>query len=110
MPDTDPLADAPAEPPAAIPQSPALAEAQVESIGDLFSRDPEGFQKQDTMRVIEAFRAQRVRWEQAEALEASTGKGKKEKTKADKASGSDLLKRKAGEKVVSDKSMDDLGL
>jgi len=50
-----------------IPQSSALAEAGIESLSDLFSRDPEGLTKQDFARIIETLRAQRVAWEASEA-------------------------------------------
>lgn len=55
-----------------IPQSTALAEAQVDSLSDLFSRDPESFTKQDKAKLIEALRAQRVKWAAAEATGAKT--------------------------------------
>lgn len=73
----------------AIPQSSALAEAQVESLGDLMSRDPEGYGQQELSRVIAAMREQRQKWEAAEA----SGSTKRERTKADTAA---LLKRAPG--------------
>ncbi len=83
-----------------IPQSPALAEAQVESLTELMSRDPEGYTKQDRMRVIATQREARARWEQMEREEASSGKPKNERTKADAAQ---LLKKASGK-------AEDLGL
>lgn len=53
--------------PGGLPQSLALAEASPESLAELFSRDPEGYSDQDLGKVIEALRAQRVRWAAAEA-------------------------------------------
>lgn len=50
------------------PQSTALAEAGAgaESITELLSRDPEGYQKQDRIRIIELFREQARKWKSAE--------------------------------------------
>jgi hypothetical protein len=79
-----------------IPQSAALGEAQVESLSELMSRDPEGYGKQDLLAIIAAMREQRKRWEAAEAAEAATGKGKKERTKADASAPAALLKRASG--------------
>jgi hypothetical protein len=59
-----------------LPQSTALAEASPENLSDLLSRDPEGYTRQDRLRVIEALRAQRARWE------ASEGKPKGAKAEA----------------------------
>lgn len=50
-----------------IPQSQALAEASSDSLAELLSRDPEGYSRQDRAQVVAALRAQRVRWEAAEA-------------------------------------------
>jgi len=52
-----------------LPQSNALAEASAagDSLAELFSRDPFSLAKQDRLRIVEALRAQRVRWEAAEA-------------------------------------------
>lgn len=60
-----------------IPQSPALAEVETDSLSELMSRDPEGYSKQDLTRVVEALRAQRVRLNQV----ATTPKVKAEKPK-----------------------------
>lgn len=76
-----------------IPQSSALGEAQVESLTELMSRDPEHYTKQDRMRVIATQREARARWEQMEKEEAATGKPKSERTKADAAQ---LLKKASG--------------
>lgn len=76
-----------------IPQSSALSEASVESLTELMSRDPEGYKQQDILRIIEAHRAQRKKWEEMEQ-QAAQGKGeKKEKTRADQPA---LLKRASG--------------
>ena len=50
-----------------IPQSAALAEADPDSLSELMSRDPEGYQRQDLDAIIAALRAQRERWQKAEA-------------------------------------------
>lgn len=51
-----------------IPSSEALAEAGAsESLLDLLSKDPFGLQRQDRDKVVAALRAQRARWEEAEA-------------------------------------------
>jgi hypothetical protein len=49
-----------------IPQSNALAEASPESLSELMSRDPEGYQSQDIKRIVAELRAQRERWARAE--------------------------------------------
>jgi hypothetical protein len=62
-----------------IPQSSALAEASPESLSELMSRDPEGYQRQDRQRIIEALRAQREKWAAGEgskppkAIKAAAG-------------------------------------
>ena len=63
-----------------IPQSNALAEAQVDSISELFSRDPEMLKpgSPDLTRIIVALREQRVKWATLEA-EGKT-RGQKAKT------------------------------
>lgn len=48
-----------------IPQSDALKEASLDSLSELFSRDPEGYSKQDLAQVVLAMRAQRDRLAQA---------------------------------------------
>ena len=53
--------------PGEVPQSNALAEATIDSLAELLSRDPEGYTRQDRTRVIEALRAQREKWAAAEA-------------------------------------------
>lgn len=82
--------------PPEIPQSSALAEASVESLTELMSRDPEGYAQQDIIRIIEAHRAQRLKWEQME----KDAPQKKEKTRADQVP---LLKKASG-------TADDMGL
>ena len=49
-----------------IPQSQLLAEASEDSLSELFSRDPEGFTRQDRDQIVKALRAQRARFELAE--------------------------------------------
>lgn len=49
-----------------LPQSDALAEATIDSIAELLSRDPEGYSPADRQKVIQALREQRVRWEKAQ--------------------------------------------
>ncbi len=49
-----------------IPSSDALAEASPDSLSELLSRDPEGYQQQDRAAIISALRAQRERFEVAE--------------------------------------------
>jgi hypothetical protein len=46
----------------------ALSEPSVESLSDLFSRDPEGWSLVDRAAVVAAFREQRKRWEAVEAV------------------------------------------
>ena len=76
--------------PSGLPLSPALAEASPDSLTELFSRDPEGYQAQDLDRVIEALRAQRARWAAAEAQGASRA------PKAKSPGAAQALKRIAG--------------
>lgn len=57
-----------------IPQSSALAEASVDSLAELFARDPEGLSRQDRNRIVEALRAQRQRVASAEASGTSRPK------------------------------------
>ncbi len=52
--------------PGEIPQSQALAEAGVDSLAELMSRDPEGYSRQDLSRVVLALREQRERLAKAE--------------------------------------------
>jgi hypothetical protein len=65
-----------------IPQSNALAEANGDSLAELFSRDPEGYTEQDLEKVVIALRLQRERWAAAEAQGATKAPG----TKAPKSS------------------------
>lgn len=53
------MSDLPAQ--GGIPQSQALVEAGVDSLGELMSRDPEGYSKQDLERIVVAMRDQRER-------------------------------------------------
>lgn len=53
--------------PGQIPQSTALAEASTDSLAELLSRDPEGYQRQDLTSIITALREQRVKWQASEA-------------------------------------------
>jgi hypothetical protein len=61
-----------------LPQSNALAQAGsgAESIAELLSRDPEGYQSQDLDRIIEIMRDQRQRWMAAEAQGGSSPRTK----------------------------------
>lgn len=65
--------------PATIPQSSALAEASGDSLSELFSRDPEGFQRQDLDRIIAVLRAKRAVWQ---ANEHAEGAGKPKRKSA----------------------------
>jgi hypothetical protein len=60
-----------------VPQSDALAEASLDSLSELFSRDPEGYSAQDLTKVIETYRAMRVKWKASEATAAASPKGPK---------------------------------
>ena len=62
--------------PQPIPQSSALREAAVDSLSELFSRDPEGYQRQDRDRIIAALRADRARRDEADRKAGETGKKK----------------------------------
>lgn len=74
-----------------IPSSEALAEAGAsESLLDLLSKDPFGLQRQDRDKVVAALRAQRVRWEEAEA----SGGTKVKSTKVTSNAVQSLLTRK----------------
>lgn len=57
-----------------IPQSDALKEADPLSLGELMSRDPEGFSAQDRAQIVRALRADRARRENAEQEAAASGK------------------------------------
>ncbi|MCK9361752.1 hypothetical protein M0Q28_06050 [Patescibacteria group bacterium] len=61
-----------------LPQSDALRVAQTDSLGELLSRDPMGFQRLNRDRVVAELRAAREKWEK---LEAAGGRGKAAKTK-----------------------------
>jgi hypothetical protein len=84
-----------------IPQSTALAEASPESLSDLFSRDPEGFSKQDISRIVETLRTQRKAWALAEAS------GKKSAPRAERP---DSPRAKSMAKLLATKTAADLDL
>ena len=72
------------QPPAAVPQSTALAEAGLDSLNELLNRDPEHYQDQDLSRIVEALRTDRGRREKAAAeAEAKGGRGKPKALRAD---------------------------
>ncbi len=60
-----------------LPQSEALAEATLDSLAVLMSRDPEGYSRQDRDRICQALREQRARWEKVEAEGGSRRKSPK---------------------------------
>ena len=49
-----------------LPLSPALAEADPESLSDFLSRSPESLTPADLMRTVAILREQRARWAAAE--------------------------------------------
>lgn len=61
-----------------IPKSNALAEAGTggESLSELLSRDPEGYQNQDLDRIIEALREQRKKWQMLDSEAKPRAKAK----------------------------------
>ncbi len=63
-----------AQAPGAIPQSNALAEASPVSLGELMSRDPRGYSRQDRDVIVAALRADRARRAEAEAKAAESGR------------------------------------
>lgn len=77
-----------------IPQSQALTEvSNVDSLAELFSRDPEGFQEQDLARVVAAYRLMREKWQAGEAAKPEKiagGKGKAELIKQTPKSAEDI--------------------
>lgn len=60
-----------------LPQSDALAEASPDSLSELLSRDPQGWSRVDRDRVVRDLRAQRAKWEAAEAAGAKAPKAVK---------------------------------
>lgn len=78
-----------------IPQSQALTEASEQSLAELFSRDPEGYQRQDRRQLVAALREHRARLEAAEA----SGTTKRDRTKLSDA-----------RKLESQQSAEELGL
>jgi hypothetical protein len=60
-----------------ISQSNALAEAEIDSLAQLWERvstDPESANKSDMTRMVEYYREQRVKWAAAEAAGQKTSK------------------------------------
>jgi hypothetical protein len=53
--------------PGTLPASDALSEATVDSLSELFSRDPEKLSRNDIARMVEELEAQRARFKKAEA-------------------------------------------
>ena len=53
-----------------LPHSSALAEATPDSLGDLFSRDPETCTPEDDAKIVAILREQRARYQLAEATGA----------------------------------------
>jgi hypothetical protein len=51
-----------------IPQSNALSEASAESLGELLTRDPFGFTRQDRDRVVADLRVMRAKWALSESM------------------------------------------
>lgn len=49
-----------------IPQSTALAEPSIDSISELFSRNPEELSDEDLARMLRGIRLQRERWKATE--------------------------------------------
>lgn len=80
-----------------LPSSGALAEATVDSLSDLFSRDPEGYSDKEFGQVVLELRAQRVRHAAAEATALTSGG--KPKAVAGKA-----------KSLVTTKNSEDMGL
>lgn len=60
----------------ALPRSEALTEADPDSLSYLMSKDPEHYSKLDIGRLVEALRAQRIKWQAAEASKASAPRTK----------------------------------
>lgn len=80
--------------PGQLPQSLALAEASADSLTEFFSRDPEGFTRQDRDRMVMLLQEQRARWEAADA--ASPTKPKRVSA--------------AGASLITNAKAEDLGL
>lgn len=59
-----------------IPQSDALAEASPQSLAELMSRDPEGYQQRDLDAIIDHLRKHRVACEAAEANKPRRASGR----------------------------------
>lgn len=58
-----------------IPQSNALAEASPQSLAELMSRDPEGYQQRDLDTIIDHLRKHRVACEATEASKPKRASG-----------------------------------
>ncbi len=84
--------------PNSIPQSQALAEADSNSLSELFSRDPEGYTRQDLDNVISEYRQRRINWDIAEKAGV--------KVKPVRVEGGNTKSKS----LTSDKSAEDLGL
>lgn len=78
---------------ASIPQSQLLAEADENSLAEIFARDPEGWQQQDLETIVASLRVMRAKWE---AVDATSGK--RERTKS------------APKQMSTSASAEDLGL
>lgn len=80
------------DPTGALPQSDALAEANPNSLSELLSRDPQGFSRVDRDKAVAALRAQRAKWEAAEAAGVKVPKAVKlsERTLTAKRNAEDL--------------------
>lgn len=79
------------------PISDALAEAEPQSLMHILAKDPLQFSRQDRDQVVAALRAQRAKWEAAEAAEGKKPRAAK------------VLDKKAPS-LVTKKSIEDLGL
>lgn len=77
-----------------LPTNPqVLSEAQPDSLQELFSRDPEGYQRQDRDKIVSELRAMRKRFQQTELL------GKKPSAK-----------RASAKNLTTTSDLEDLGL
>jgi hypothetical protein len=62
-------------------QTSPLAEASPESLDELFSTSPLGRTREEWLKVVEALRAQRARWQEDEAAGKTRGRKVKEGVK-----------------------------
>lgn len=81
-----------------------LAEAQVDSLSHLMSLNPDTLTEDEKMKIILAFREQRVRWQSEEQ------QGVKYKTKAAKIAGDVTQKKQTKVAAPPGFSLKDLGL